>query len=388
MSQKNWRPEIEECRFVLEEMVKINTCQPEGNEKDLVAWIQEQLPEGTSCKVLDHGNNRGSLIVQIGDGSKKGGLAFVGHIDTVACGELSAWKYPPHDAAMEGKIMYGRGTSDMKGGDAAMLLLLKQLLKEEALLNCPIYFCFTADEENGGMGICAIAESKELDEVKQMIICEPSDEQISICEKGALWLRFVARGKGSHASRPDLGINAVEYAYHLADRIRDCVESFPAHPVLGSATASITSFNGGIMPNMIPSSSEMIMDIRTVPGVDHNEILDRAKNEIHKMEESFPGLSFSVEVLNNRSAVGTSEENSMVQAFVDLAKEEGLSEKVRGTYFYTDASQIIPQMGIPFIIAGPGDDKLAHCTDEHIALDSVARFASMYYRYVKQNLCE
>ena len=78
----------------------------------------------------------------------------------------------------------------------------------------------------------------------------------------------------------------------------------------------------------------------------------------------------------------------MVQAFVDLAKEEGLSEKVRGTYFYTDASQIIPQMGIPFIIAGPGDDKLAHCTDEHIALDSVARFASMYYRYVKQNLCE
>ena len=82
--------------------------------------------------------------------------------------------------------MFGRGTADMKGGDAAMLLVLEKLLEEQTIPEEPIYFCFTADEENQGIGIQAIEKSGELNTIREMIICEPSNEQISICEKGAV----------------------------------------------------------------------------------------------------------------------------------------------------------------------------------------------------------
>ena len=77
----------------------------------------------------------------------------------------------------------------------------------------------------------------------------------------------------------------------------------------------------------------------------------------------------------------------------DLVEKAGIAEKFeistipRGTFFYTDASQIIPQLSIPFVIAGPGDDSLAHCTNEYIELDSVARFAGLYYRYILGEIC-
>lgn len=64
-----------------------------------------------------------------------------------------------------------------------------------------------------------------------------------------------------------------------------------------------------------------------------------------------------------------------------LSEAMGMSGKPRGTHFYTDASQLIPVLPVPFVIAGPGDDKQAHCTDEHIEVESVMRFAEMYWRY-------
>ena len=108
----------------------------------------------------------------------------------------------------------------MKGGDAAMLLTLEQLCGEELRPEKPIYFCFTADEENQGVGIRAMADGGLLNTVDEVLICEPSDSRISICEKGALWLDVSVNGVSSHASRPDLGVNAVEAAYTFAEQIK------------------------------------------------------------------------------------------------------------------------------------------------------------------------
>ena len=107
-----------------------------------------------------------------------------------------------------------------------------------------------------------MADGGLLNTVDEVLICEPSDSRISICEKGALWLDVSVNGVSSHASRPDLGVNAVEAAYTFAEQIKQFINEKKSHPILGAATASVTRLTGGIMTNMIPPHAELEMDIR------------------------------------------------------------------------------------------------------------------------------
>ena len=119
----------EQCKQILQKLVQINTCQPEGNEGKLADGILEMLPENIVYKKINHSKTRASLIIKVNGETEEGGIAFVGHMDTVACGDYSQWSYPPHDAIVKGDILYGRGSADMKGGDASMILALKWILE-------------------------------------------------------------------------------------------------------------------------------------------------------------------------------------------------------------------------------------------------------------------
>ena len=99
------------------------------------------------------------------------------------------------------------------------------------------------------------------------------------------------------------------------------------------------------------------------------------------------GAGITYQVLNYRPAIGTKKESVFLKKIINIAEKFEISTIPRGTFFYTDASQIIPQLSIPFVIAGPGDDSLAHCTNEYIELDSVARFAGLYYQYILGEIC-
>lgn len=382
--QKRWKPDLQECENILRELVQINTCQPEGNEEKLVDMIIKKVPKNMTCIKIPHTKGRASLIVKITGKQDKGGVAFIGHIDTVACDKSEEWKFSPHQAIVKEDVMYGRGTADMKGGVASMLLVMKQVFEEASVLEKSVYFCFTADEENKGIGIQAIVDGKYLENVEEVVICEPTDERISICEKGALWLEVLVEGVASHASRPDLGINAVEVAMDLVDEMKQFIRETEIHPILGEATVSVTRMQGGIMTNIIPPSAKMELDIRTVPGVQHEKIIHNIEKYVKELEEKFNGAKIEVNVINNRPAVGIDEKHEYVQHILKIAREAGISDVPRGSYFYTDASQMIPLMPIPFVIAGPGNDKMAHCMDEYISLESVARFAEFYYQYIKE----
>lgn len=382
--QTEWKPDPEECREVLEKIVRVNTCQPEGNEASLVDVIMDMLPENTACTRIGHTPGRASLIVKVEGESQDGGIAFIGHLDTVACSDLDQWAYPPHQAVVKDGILYGRGSSDMKGGDAAMILTIRSLASSGVKLKKPVYFCFTADEESTGMGIRAVAEGHYLDSVEEIVICEPSGEQIGICEKGALWLDVVVHGMASHASRPDLGANAVEYAMEFSSRLKDYIMGGTGHPILGATTVSVTNFHGGIMTNIIPSGAEMELDIRTVPGVSHDDLITAAQEICGSIMKEHPSVRLEITVLNNRPALETPPESPFVRRMMETAEKTGITAEPKGLFFYTDASQLIPVRPVPFVIAGPGDDALAHCVNEHIVLASVARYAELYGRYINE----
>ena len=157
------------------------------------------------------------------------------------------------------------------------------------------------------------------------MVAEPSAENIGLCEKGALWLRFSAVGALAHGSRPEIGINGVEKLMELEHRFRAMVPVDEAHPSLNHTTMAVTRLEGGIMTNVIPANAVMELDIRTLPSLSHDALLEKAQGLCREMMEACPGLHLEMEVLNNRPAVEVAEEHQFVSLVKDCCKEAGIA---------------------------------------------------------------
>lgn len=371
------------ARELLGTLVRTDTAQPEGNERELVSFIKARYEGRAASVVVDHSETRASLALLFKGGDSGRCVAFAGHLDTVSC-DPSVWTHGPHDAFVDGDVMYGRGCADMKGGVASMLLTADEIAEGRLRPFCDVMFLFTADEEAGGMGARAMCEREELKRVDAMFICEPSAKGLGICEKGALWLRVTAKGRSCHASRPDLGINAAQALIEFWNDFSRSVERAD-DPQLGSSSVCLTRISGGTLTNVVPEDAFIEIDVRTVPSQSHNDIIRLANAAKEKTEARFSGCGVGLEIINNRPAVGTAADHPFVKAVSESAEMAGLSPALRGLHFYTDASQLIPKLGVPFVILGPGDDALAHTVDEHVSINEVKGLAEVYCEFLRQD---
>lgn len=371
-------------------LIRTDTCQPQGNERVLVDYIESlfQPFAGRITKTrYDHSSARSSLIIKIEAANQAGGIAFAAHLDTVAIGDVAAWENDPFSARIEDGTLYGRGSVDMKSGAAAMVELGLQVLENRMPLENPLYLCFTADEESGGIGVKALAEGKELADVAGVIIAEPTDNKLAIAEKGVLWLRFNVEGQLAHGSKPEAGCNALEVALAIADSLQKGFEAQNrADTLLGRATMSLTRLNGGIMTNVIPAQATMEFDIRTLPGMEHTALLELAENVMEEVRVENPKARISMEVLNNRSAVSTAPEHPFVLCMQAHAKKNGLGTGLFGMTYFTDAATLIPAIQKPFLIMGPGNEAKAHQLNESLKVEDIEK-AFAFYRMIVESEC-
>lgn len=369
---------------LLKKLIVIDSSQPEGNEDKIVNHIASCFPKNTVMHKIKHDAKRSSLVVEVPGERDEGCLAFVGHLDTVAFGDPSKWIYPPLSAyETDGKI-FGRGASDMKAGVAAMTAAALALLESGRRPKKSVYFCYTADEENGGMGICSMVGQGIFNKVGEIIIAEPTENRIGTCEKGALWMRITAHGVQAHGSRPELGRNAIDMLMDFHHGLRAFLDMKTSHPILGRASISVTRLTGGIMTNVIPAEAIMELDIRIIPGQDHRLVCTRAEEVIRRICSEDARIRLDLEVLNNRPAMETPADAPILSRMRKLLGEKAMNTEDKGLYFYTDMSQITVFHPIPFIIMGPGDDKLAHQTDEYVTVDSVKTATDLYIRYLDE----
>lgn len=368
---------------ILKNLIKINSTQPDGNESDIVDYILSIFKDyHIDYRKIDHGENRSSLVITIPGREKDASVSFLGHMDTVPVEDYDKWIYPAFNGQVKDGFMYGRGSADMKGGLTSSLLSLLYILENDIVPSCNIKFCFTADEEYRGKGILAMKEAKILEDSKFIIIPEPTDEKLGIAEKGALWLEVDVEGLSAHGSRPDLGVNAIEYLYRFIEETKKKIQSDESHDLLGKTSISVNEFSGGVSTNVIPTNASASLDIRTIPGCHHQEILDNMKSIAEDFMKKTENLTIAIEVKNNRPALEVSKTNIFVKTIADIFKRLDYDTDYKGLFFYTDGSQIIPGSNIPFIILGPGDDKMAHQRDEKVELSSISRMAEVYINYI------
>lgn len=306
-------------------------------------------------------------------------LCFTGHIDTVPLG-ATTWDYDPFAGEIAGDKVYGRGSTDMKSGVAAMIATATQL----AQLQTPqagLTLILTAGEETCCQGAYHLASSDNaLGEAGAIVVGEPTANCPWVGHKGAVRFEIRTKGITAHASMPEQGINAVYKAAEVILKLQEFDFQVYPHSILGKPTLNIGTISGGININSVPDRCVIGVDIRTIPGQNHREIYQEL--------QTFLGDEVKIELLNEAQSIATDEKNEWVQSIFEIV-EPYLKTRpaVKGATFFTDASVLTPAFGYPpTIILGPGEPEMAHKTDEFCHISKVEECVEIY-RKIAEKWC-
>ena len=298
-------------------------------------------------------------------------ICLTGHVDTVPLGN-EPWSVDPFGGEERDGRIFGRGTTDMKGGVAAFVVAAIRLagrLKGTA----GVTLVLTGGEETGCDGAKALCETPELlGEAGAIVVGEPTSNRPLIGHKGALWLRGVSRGVTAHGSTPELGVNAVYAACRAVGKIEDFGFNVRPHEILGSPSINVGRMKGGINVNSVPDYAEFDVDIRTIPSQDHTDI----RNTLAQYLGDEVELSPSVDV---DGIVTRADDPWIGEAFSCLEPFLGERPSVATAAYFTDASVLTPAYGYPpTIILGPGDPAIAHKTDEYCEIAKLREAVDIY----------
>jgi succinyl-diaminopimelate desuccinylase len=362
-----------------QELVRIKSVNPPGDELQAAEYVTSVLKKiGLEVELIKHSPTRASVLARLKSSRKKPGLLYNGHLDTVPVGS-EKWIHEPFNADIsEGKV-WGRGTADMKGGLAALMVAAKALAEARLPLQGDLIVAATAGEEADSLGATAVAARPNLGPVQAVVIAEPSYNDIYVAEKGAFWLELTTQGKTAHGSMPEMGQNAIMMMVPLINELGKMVFPYKEHPLLGGFSQSINTITGGVKTNVVPDQCVITVDMRTVPGQDHRVILKQVEDMIADLSRRTPDFKASVKVTNDRAPVETSPDEPVVQSFYDIVAEVAGERPVpKGVRYYTDAVAFVPVLKAPMIICGPGEAKLAHQPNEHVEISKLLQAAQIY----------
>jgi succinyl-diaminopimelate desuccinylase len=378
----NLEQEEEVVRFC-RDLLRIRTVNPPGDERAAAVYIAEALEKaGLEVEMVTHTAERASVFARLRGKGEAAALLFSGHIDTVPAGRED-WVQDPFGAAVAGGRIFGRGAADMKGGLAALMSSLKILAEGRFPLRGDILFAATAGEEIDSLGARAVASRKDLGPVQAVLIPEPSDNELFIAEKGALWLELITRGKTAHGSMPELGRNAVMMMIRLIDGFSRLEIPFKPHPLLDGFSRSVNTFVGGVKTNVVPDFCTATVDMRTVPGQDHRAVLEQVEELIRRLGKETPDFSAAVKILNDRAPVETPADHPAVGVFSEALREaSGRPVVPKGTRYFTDGEVLAPALNVPLLICGPGSPALAHQPNEYVEIEKLREAVRVYNQAV------
>ena len=352
-------------------LVRFETINPPGREEPCAGYIAELLePRGFTVRRHGLGPERISLVAELpGSDGDLPPLAFTGHVDTVPLGERE-WSADPF-GEIRGDKLFGRGASDMKGGVAAFVAAALEAARE-GQLHRGVTLVITAGEEIGSAGARQLAETGALGRAGALVVAEPSSNRLAVAHKGALHLRARAAGRTAHGSMPEAGENAALKAARAALAIDALRLGDTVHPLLGRATATVTSLHGGGPVNVVPDACALTIDVRTLPGMRHAEVLAQI--------ESALGTDVSLDApLVDLPPVGTDPDDAFVRSAMRVLEAMGLQAQPIGLPYFTDGSVLQPAYGgCPTIILGPGEAAQAHQTDEYCFVSKLTEAAAIY----------
>jgi len=355
-----------------QKLLAFQTINPPGNELEVAQFVGKLLLEnGFEVSYPEYEENRLHLVAEKGVSGEVAPLVFSGHFDTVPLGEKS-WSKDPFSGVIEGDRIYGRGSSDMKGGLAAMTVAAIEATRTSVPPG-GIRLIFSAGEELGCLGISQLVKSGcELGKARAVLVGEPTANFPAIGHKGALYLTARCTGKTAHSSMPELGDNAIYKAARAVLRAEKFRFQAEHDLLLGLPSINVGKFRGGMNVNSVPDLAEFTIDIRTTTRTPHQTLLERLKHEL--------GDEVVLETMVDLEPVSNAESDPFVQMVYQVCGiDENSSSGLKALPYLTDGSVLQACYGaVPTIILGPGEPSLAHQTDEYCSVQRIRQSVAIY----------
>jgi acetylornithine deacetylase/succinyl-diaminopimelate desuccinylase-like protein len=305
----------DEAVGLLQELVRVNTVNPPGNETAVAELLREYLEEsGVSCELFARGPERANLVARIPGSAGGPRLLLLSHTDTVLA-EPGEWQVDPWSGELRDGHVWGRGALDMKGQLAASAVAIASLAREGFRPAGDLIFAACADEEVGEdpqYGLPWLCRNHPEAVEAEYALNEGAGDRVelrdgrvvylcSTAEKRTSPLRLIVRGRSGHGSKPGIADNALVKAAPLVERLG----SYRPEPVLGpeveefmrvlvgevpppeeavararevsafaadtvepllSLTVSPTMIAASEKRNVIPGRCEITVDTRLLPG--------------------------------------------------------------------------------------------------------------------------
>ena len=363
-----------------QELVRTETINPPGDEARAAGLLAARL-EAAGLEVVVHelgGPERTSLVARWpGRDAGAPALCLTGHLDTVPLGG-SDWQRDPLGGEIDGERLHGRGSSDMKGGTAAIVVAAERLAGlGRGRAGIELVLC--AAEETGCEGALALTRTAgALGDAGALLVAEPTTNYPCVAHKGVVWLDALAEGRTAHGSMPHLGDNAIHKLARAITRLDGFAFDVPTHALLGDPTLNIGTVTGGININSVPDRARAGLDVRTVPGLDADDVAAQLA--------AAAGDEVRLETRLALDAVDTDPSDAWVQdVFAIMGPLAGETPEPRGLAYFTDAAALVPAYGTPpAIICGPGDADQAHRTDESCSVSALEAAAQGFFEIARR----
>ncbi len=314
---------------------------------------------------------------------KGGGRSIIlnGHIDVVPEGDETAWTIDPYSGEyLNGKV-FGRGSTDMKGGTVSLLLAIEALRENGIDLKGDIIFQSVIEEESGGTGtLAALLRGYTADAA---IIPEPTNLKMFPKQQGSMWFRLSIRGKQAHGGTRYEGVSAIEKAaavlnaLQLLERKRNENVTDPLYRNIPIPfPINIGKFESGKWPSSVPDLA--VIEGRI--GVGPNETMEEVENELgsclKKLSENdswFEHHPVQLEWFGGRWQPGSLEpDHPFLGVMADAYKNVLDSNPViEASPWGTDGGILSKGGNIPVIVFGPGTTEAAHDANEYIEVPKI-----------------
>lgn len=382
---------------LLADIVELQT--ENNNEIDVCNYLTDLFDKyDIKSEILKVNEHRANIVAEIGNGSPI--LALSGHMDVVDAGNQDNWSYPPFQLTEKDGKLYGRGTTDMKGGLMALVVSLIELKEQNELPHGTIILLATAGEEKEQEGAKLLADKGYLDDVDGLIIAEPTGSGIYYAHKGSMSCKVTATGKAVHSSVPFIGDNAIDTLLEFYNLFKekyselkqqDTKHELDVAPMFKSLigkeiseedanyasglTAVCSIINGGKQFNSVPDEASLEFNVRPVPEYDNDFIESFFQNIINDVDSN----KLSLDIPSNHRPVTSDKNSKLITTIKDVASSYVEQDEifVSALVGATDASSFLGDNkdNVDLAIFGPGNPLMAHQIDEYIEKD-------MYLKYI------
>jgi acetylornithine deacetylase len=284
-------------------------------------------------------------------------LLLNGHLDTVGVGGMDG----PFEPRVEGGRLYGRGSYDMKGAVAALLVAAARAdgLRGDVIVTA------VADEELASTGTETILQHVRAD---AGLVAEPTELQVAVAHRGFVGFEIETTGVAAHGSRPDLGEDAIVKMGPVLVALEQLEERLQAgrrHPLAGTGAVHASVIEGGQEMSSFPARCVLLGERRTIPG----ETVADVEAELHAIADGA-----AVRIVAARDPY----EAAVDDRFVELVQRTAGVDELVGAPFWTDAA-LIAAAGIPTVLFGPVGEG-AHADVEWVELASLERLCDVVLR--------